>query len=231
MKRSERFSCSFSFGEDAGSTNEDVGEEVKNSNGGAVAELVEAESAENHMQPEQPRSVCEASELPRSGVFRPQDVWLAVTRCLSRRWPPCLSINRPSSRKLPLRMDPDQSADPQSSLSSESTNESSSSSSPPEDGNPVKHEKEEVRSKGVKSGPPPLRGISRSSPRLPRARQASDSLFASMIVERELFLWIELIDTGEERDDQRYRAEWKMSERTRALAEGVWLSRSPKNTN
>lgn len=220
MKRSQRFSSSFSFGEDPESKSEDT-EELTHKNPNGVTELVEADLAGTHVPLEEPDT------SQRSGVFRPQDLWLAVTRCLSRRWPPCLSINRPS-KQLALQMDVDQSADTQSSVSSEISNQSSSSSSSSDDSNVVKPEKEEVKSRGVKRGPPPLRWISRSSPRLPRDRQASDSLIASIMLEKEMFLWIELVDTGEERDDQRYRAEWRMSERTRELAEGVWLSRSQK---
>lgn len=94
----------------------------------------------------------------------------------------------------------------------------------------VKQKQEDVRSQVVKSRPPPHRqGISCSSPRLPRARQAADSVLASMILEKEVFLRVELVDSGEEKDDLRYRAEWKLSEKTKELAEGVWLSRSQKN--
>lgn len=234
MKRSQRFSRSFSFGEDQQlqSKDEDREEELspKTSNGVPVTELVKAELAEECMQLEKQDTFCETNQPPRSNLFRPQEFWLAMTRCLSLRWPPCLSINRHSNRKLAFQVDLDQSGDTQSSAGSESTNESSSSTFPSDDRNVrlVKHDKEEVKSRGVISGPPPLRGISRSSPRVPRVRQTSDSMLASMILDKEMFLRIELVDMGKERDDLRYRAEWKLSERTKELAEGVWLSQSQK---
>ncbi|GAA6233171.1 dystrobrevin binding protein 1b isoform X1 [Lates japonicus] len=234
MKRSQRFSSSFSFGEDQQlqSSNEAREEELspKNSNGAPVTELVETELAAECVRLEKQDTYCDTNETPRSGLFRPQELWLAMTRCLSLRWPPCLSISRHSNRKLAYQVDLDQSEDTQSSLSSDSTNESSSSTSTSDDREVtlVKREEEVVRGRGVKSGPPPRRGVSRSSPGLPRARQTTDSVLASMILEKEMFLRIELVDSGEERDDLRYRAEWKLSERTKELAEGVWLSRSQK---
>lgn len=233
MKRSQRFSSSFSFGEDEQlqPRNEDREEaSPKGSNGVAVTAPVEAESPAECTRPEKQGNLCGQNETPRSGLFRPQEIWLAVTRCLSLRWPPCLSISRQSSRKLAFQVDLDRSEDSQSSLSSESTNESPSSASTSDDREVTsgKQEEEQVKSRGVKSRPPPRHGVSRSSPRLPRARQATDSLLASMVLEKEMFLRIELVDSGDERDDLRYRAEWKLSERTKELAEGVWLSRSQK---
>ncbi|KAK9526806.1 hypothetical protein VZT92_015485 [Zoarces viviparus] len=233
MKRSQRFSSSFSFGEDHQLQPKKEGREEglspKNSDG--VTELVEAELAAECMRLEKRDAFCDSNQPPRSGVFRPQELWLAMTRCLSIRWPPCLSINRQSNRKLAYQVDLDQSEDTRSSVSSDSTNESSSSTSTSDDRAVplVKHKEEEVGSRGVKSGPPPCRGVSRSSPRLPRARQATDSVLAALILEKEMFLRIELVDSGTERDDLRYRAEWKLSERTKELAEGVWLSRSQNN--
>lgn len=234
MKRSQRFSSSFSFGEEhqLQSKDEDREEELspKNSNGLPVTELVQAELAAECMRLEKRDTFCDTNQPPRSGLFRPQELWLAMTRCLALRWPPCLSINRQSNRKLAYQMDLDQLEDTQSSVSSETTNESSSSASTADDRDVtlVKHEEEEVRNRGVKSGPPPCRGVSHSSPRLPRARQAADSVLASMILEKEMFLRIELVDSGDEREDLRYRAEWRLSERTKELAEGVWLSRSQR---
>lgn len=230
MKRSQRFSGSFSFGQDPQLQPENVDreEELSPTNSNGVAELVEAELSAHCMLLEKQGAVCNAHQPQRSGPFRPQEVWLAMTRCLSLRWPPCLSINRQSTRKVAYHVDLDQSEDTQSSVSSESTNGSPSSTSTTveKELTSVKHEKEEVRSRGVQSGPPPCRGVSRSSPKLPRARPAADSVLASLILEKDMFLRIELVDSGDERDDLRYRAEWKLSERTKELAEGVWLSRS-----
>lgn len=228
MKRSQRFSSSFSFGEDQQlqSRNEERDEEQspKNSNGVPVTEPAETELAVECVRLEKR----DANEPPRSGLCRPQGLWLAMTRCLSLRWPTCLSISRQNHRKLTYQVDLHQSEDTSLSLSSESTNESSSSTSTWDDREvTVKHQEEEFRSIGVKSVPLTRRGVSRSSPRLPRARQVTDSALASLILEKEMFLRIELVDSGEERDDLRYRAEWKLSERTKELAEGVWLSRSP----
>lgn len=223
MKRSQRFSGSFSFGEDnkSRSRNEDT-EEVspKDSNGVHVPELTGAGVEAECDRLEKRNTFCNTDQPPRSGLFRPQELWLAMTRCLSLRWPPCLSIFRQSNGKLAYQADLDQLEDTQTSVSSSSTNESYSSTSTSNDRDVilVKHEEEEVKSKGV----------SRSSPRMPRARQPQDSLFASMILERETFLRIELVDSGDDREDLRYRAEWKLSERTKELAEGVWLSRSQK---
>ena len=233
MKRSQRFSGSFSFGEDNNlqSRNEDT-EEVspKDSNGVHVPELTGACVEEKCNRLEKHNTFCNTDQPPRSGLFRPQELWLAMTRCLSLRWPPCLSIFRQSNGKLAYQADLEQLEDTQTSVSSSLTNESSSSTSTSNDRDviPVKHEEEEVKSREVKSGPSRFRGVSRSSPRMPRARQPQDSLFASMILERETFLRIELVDSGDDREDLRYRAEWKLSERTKELAEGVWLSRSQK---
>lgn len=234
MKRSQRFSSSFSFGDDhqPQSRNEDREEELspKKSNGVPVTELVEAELAAECVRLEKRDTFCDTNQPSRSSLFRPQELWLAVTRCLSLRWPPCLSINRQSNRKVAYQVDLDQSED-RSSVSSETTNESSSSTSTLDDRDVmlVKHEEGEARSRRVKSGPPHFRGISRTSPRLPRARQATDSVLASVILEKETFLRIELVDSGDDREDLRYRAEWKLSEKTKELAEGVWLSRSQKS--
>lgn len=231
MKRSQRFSSSFSFGEDQSKKEDGEEEELSPTNG--VTELVEAELAAECIRLEERDAFCDTHRPPRSGLFRPQELWLAMTRCLSLRWPPCLSINRQSARKLAYQVDLDQSEDTQSSVSSVSTNESSSSTSTSDDREVTltKNKEEELRIRGVKSGPPTCRGVSRSTPRLPRARQATDSVLASLILEKEMFLRIELVDSGEERDDLRYRAEWKLSERTKELAEGVWLSRSQQPTH
>ncbi|XP_060915127.1 uncharacterized protein LOC132990751 [Labrus mixtus] len=234
MKRSQRFSSSFSLEEDnqLQPKDEDSDDELsqKNSNGVPITEQVEAELAAECVLLEKQDTFCDTIQPPRSGLFRPQELWLAVTRCLSLRWPPCLSINRQTSRKLAYQADLDQSEDTQSTLSSDSTNESSSNTSTSDDRDvtSAKPEEKEVKTRGVKSGPARFLGISRSSPRLPRAKQATDSVLASMILEKEMFLRIELVDSGDEREDLRYRAEWKLSERTKELAEGVWLSRSQK---
>lgn len=231
MKRSQRFCSSFSFEEDQplASRNKDREEKPPvDSNRVPVTQLVETELAAECIRLEKQ----DTNELPRSGLFRPQGLWTAVTRCLSLRWPPCLSINRQTNRKLAYPVDYDQSEDTQSSLSSDSTNESSSNTSTSDDGKMtlVKRDEEEVRSRRVKCGPTCRFRVSRSSPRLPIARQAVDSVVASMILEKDMFLSIELVDSGEEKDDLRYRAEWRLSERTKDLAEGVWLSRSLKMT-
>nr|XP_046273000.1 uncharacterized protein LOC124074296 [Scatophagus argus]XP_046273001.1 uncharacterized protein LOC124074296 [Scatophagus argus] len=233
MKRSQRFSSSFSFGEDhqPQSTNEHREELLsKNSNGVPITEVVEAELAAERVRLQERDTFCETNQPPRPGLFRPQELWLAVTRCLSLRWPPCLSINRQSNAKLAYQVDLDQSEDTWSSISSRSTNESSSSTSTLNDRDITlaKPEEEEVKNRGVRSAPPPCRGVSRSSPRLPRVRQATESMLASVILEKETFLRIELVDSGDEKEDLRYRAEWRLSERTKELAEGVWLSRSKK---
>lgn len=231
MKRSQRFSSSFSFGEDhqLQSKNGNREEQLspKNSNEIPLTEQVEAELA-GCMPREKQDTFCDTTQPARSGLFRPQELWLAMTRCLSLRWPPCLSINRQSNRKLAYQVDLDQPEDTQSSVSSESTNESSSSTSNSDERDVTLVKEEEVRNRGVKSFQPSCRGVSRSSPRLPRSRQAADSVLASMILEKEIFLRIELVDSGDEREDLRYRAEWKLSERTKELAEGVWLSQSQK---
>lgn len=234
MKRSQRFSSSFSLEEDnqVQLQDEDSEDELspKNSNGVPVTEQVEAETGAECVLLEKQEAYFDTNQPQRSSLFRPQEIWLAVTRCLSLRWPPCLSINRQTNRKLAYQTDLDQSEDTQSSLSSDSTNDSSSSFSTSDDRDvtSTKHEEKEVKSKGVKSGPARFLGISRSSPRLPKAKQPTDSVLASMILEKEMFLRIELVESGDETEDLCYRAEWKLSERTKELAEGVWLSRSQK---
>lgn len=236
MKRSQRFSSSFSFGEDQQrhSKNEERKKELlpRSCGGVPVTESVETESAAECVRREKRETFSDINQPPRSCLFRPQKLWLAVTRCLSLRWPPCLSINRQSNKKLAYQVDRDQSEDTQSIVSTDLTSESSSSTSTSDERDIplVKHEEEEDKSRGVKSGPLARHRVSHSSPRLPRARQAADSVLASIILEKEMFLRIELVDSGEEREDLRYRAEWKLSERTKELAEGVWLSRSLKMT-
>lgn len=225
MKRSRAFSSSFSFEEDPLHF-----PSPKNSSGVAIPELVESELAAECTHLKKQETIYGTSQ-PSSGLFRPQELWLAVTRCLSIRWPPCLTFNRldRNNRKLAYQMDCDQSEDTLSSVSTDSANESSSSTTTsPEDSNVtlVKHEEEEAKSRVVKRGPPSRWGMSRSYPRLPRDRQASDLVLASMILEKEMFLRIELMDRGEENHELRYQAEWKLSENTRELAAGVWLSRT-----
>lgn len=233
IKRSKRFNTSFRFGEthQLQTKSEDRVEEL-NSNGVPITELVEAELDAECVQLEKRDTFCHTNQPSRSGLFRPQALWLAMRRCLSLRWPPCLSVNRQTDRKLAYQVDLDQLEDTTSSLSSEATNASFSSTSLDDRGVMlVKHKGEEVKevkSRGVKSCPPPCRWVSHSSPRLQRARQAADSVLASMILEKETFLRIELVDSGDEKEDSRYRAEWKLSERTKELAEGVWLSQSQK---
>ncbi|KAK2830411.1 hypothetical protein Q5P01_018342 [Channa striata] len=231
MKKSQRFSHSFTFEEDQQlqSNDEDREEQLlpNNHTGVPVTELVEAERAADCMRLRRHDNFSGTSEPSRSGLFRPQVLWLAMMRCLSLRWPD-LSINRQSNGKLAYQVDDDQLEDAGSSVTCDSSNESSSSTSTSDERETTLVKEEDVRSRGVKSVPPPRRGVSRSSPRLPRARQATDSVLASMILEKEMFLWIELVDVSDERDDLRYRAEWKLSERTKELAEGVWLSRSSK---
>lgn len=233
MKRSQGFSTSFSFAEDDPqqqqqlSEGKDDGGDRKNSNNG-VPVVVEEEP-----QAGESRTSSDGSQPQRSGLFRPQQLWLAVSRCLSLRWPPCLSISRQSNAKLAYRLD--RPEDAQSSLSSGSTNQSSSSSSSSVSSSSfvaptlVKQPEKEAQSKAAVrcSVPAPRRGLSRSTSRLPRARAAADSALASFILERETFLRVELVESGDEREESHYRAEWKLSERSRDLAEGVWLSRSP----
>ncbi|CAF93368.1 unnamed protein product [Tetraodon nigroviridis] len=155
----------------------------------------------------------------RSCLFRPQQLWLAVTRCLTLRWLPGLTVSGPTGGKLAHPVGADQSEDRGSPDSS--TNESSSWTSSSD----VKQDDEEVKSRSL---PARGRGMSCTTSRLPRVRQAPDPALASVILERETFLKIELVDSGEEREDARYWAEWKLSDRAKELAEGVWLSKSPR---
>lgn len=234
MKRSQRFSRSFSFGEEQQpqSKNKDRanGHSPKDSNGVPVAELEESELVAEGVHLDKQDSFCGTSQPPRPSLFRPQELWLSMMRCLSLRWPPCLSLNKQSDRKVAYQVDLDQSEDTQSSDSSISTNGNSTSTSTSDkrDVALVESKEEEVRARVDNNGPAPARVISRSSPRLPRVRQASDSVLASASLEKEMFLRIELVDMGEESGDLCYRADWRLSERTKELAQGVWLSRSQK---
>lgn len=232
MKRSQRFSSSFSLEEDQQlwSKNKDGGEVLPKNSGAPVTDVVQTDLVGERVQLEKRNAFTDSNEPPRSALFRPQELWLAVTRCLSLRWPPCLSISRQSNRKLAYQVEHDQSEDTQSSVSPDSTNESSSSTCTLDDRDLTLVKHEEDRSRGFKSVPPLCRMVSHSSSRLPRARQAADAMLASVILEKEMFLRIELVDSGEERDDLRYRAEWKLSERTKDLAGGVWLSKPRNNT-
>lgn len=224
MKRSQRFSGSFSFEEDQQlkSKNEGREGEARTSCGLSVSEVVESELVTSCAKAEKRGIVCDANR-PRSSLFRPQGLWLAMTRCLSLRW---VSMSRQTNRKLVYRVDLDHE-DTQSPTSSDSTRESSGSSdSDDKDVSLLRHKEKDVSGRGVENVPPPRRGISHSSPRVPRTRRASDLVLASTILEKEMFLRVELVDSGDEGGDLRYRAEWKLSDRSRELAEGVWLSRS-----
>ncbi|KAK7899049.1 hypothetical protein WMY93_019902 [Mugilogobius chulae] len=228
MKRSQGFSCSFSFEEDQQAPSQSgVQTQPQRFSRDPVPELVQSEPAAQCSHPEG-QDTCNR-QPPRSGLFRPQDLWLAVTRCLSIRWPPCLSLNRldKSNRKLIYQKNCSQSQKSFSSDSLDLANKSSSTiSTSSEDINVTLEKKEEDGSKSreVKRGP--RWGVSRSSPRLPRDRQMSNLLLASMILERDMFLTVELIDRGEEEQDLRYQAEWKLTEKSRELAAGQWLSRT-----
>lgn len=222
MKRSQRFSGSFSFEEDQQLKSKNEGreeeEEARTSCGLSVSELVTSCA-----KAEKRAIICGANR-PRSSLFRPQGLWLAMARCLSLRW---VSMSRQTNRKLVYRVDLDREGTP-SSTSSDSTRESSGSSdSDDKDVSLLRRKAKDVGGGGVKNVPPPRRGISRSSPRVPRTRRASDSVLASMTLEKEMFLRVELVDSGDDGGDLRYRAEWKLSDRRRELAEGVWLSPSP----
>ncbi|XP_061615680.1 dystrobrevin binding protein 1b isoform X1 [Phyllopteryx taeniolatus] len=205
MKRSRGFSTSFSFEEDPQLLSDD--DDTQEEEG-------EEESAK---ELEKPDAFLGGSRPLRSGVLRPGDLWLAMSQCLAFRWPPCLSLNRPGKNLAA-----------QSAGKQPSANENPSRPSPSRDRN-VMREKEDVPTKGAKSGPAPFRGISRSSPTLPSTRLASD--LASVLLERETFLRIELVDAGEGGEDSRFRAEWKLSETTEDLAEGVWFSRNQRTTD
>lgn len=220
MKRSQRFCRSFSLGEDQQPRNEEECSSVT-SDEASPAEVVESDVRTESMQMEKKKTVCEMNQT-RSGLFRPQGLWLAVARCLSLPW---LSISRQSKRKLAYQVDLDQSEETQASASSASTNDSSSSSSPSGDREKPKQEQEDV---GGRTGRPLRQGVSRSSPRVQRARQMTDSVWASMVLDKEMFLRVELVDSGKEGDDIRYRAEWTLSERTKELADGVWISKTQK---
>lgn len=221
MKRSQRFCSSFSFGEDDQSRDKDGVELSPQGSDGALAmQAMETEEAAESTRQEKQDPLFHMNRPPRLCLFRPQELWLAVTRCLTLRWPPCLTINRPAGVKLAYRAD--QSEDRGSPDSS--TNESSSWTSSSDEAD-VKQDDEEVKSRSL---PARRRGISCTTSRLARVRQAPDPMLASMILEKETFLRIELVDSGEEREDARYWAEWKLSDRAKELAEGVWLSKSRK---
>ncbi|CAL1584712.1 unnamed protein product [Knipowitschia caucasica] len=228
MKRSQGFNCSFSFEEDQAvlSQNGVQTQQPESSRRASVPELGPAAHNSHPLG----QSICE-TQPPRSSLFRPQGLWLAVTRCLSIRWPPCLSLNRMdrSNRKLAYQKDFDQSQKSFSSDSLDSANPNSSIlSTSSEDINVtvVKKDEEEAKSREVKRGAMSRWGVSRSSPRLPRDRQVSNLLLASMILERDMFLTVELIDRGEEEHELRYQAEWKLTEKSRELAAGLWPSRT-----
>lgn len=220
MKRSQRFCKSFSFGEDQPSRNEDE-RSSDTSDEAPPAEVVESDVRTETMQMEKKKVFCEINQT-RSGLFRPQELWLAVARCLSLPW---LSISRQSKRKLAYQVDLDQSEDTQSSASSTKSSSSTCTSDGREEST-LKQEQEDVSGRTGKAIRPFRQGVSRSSPRVPRTRQVTDSVWASTILDKEMFLRVELVDSGKDGDDIRYRAEWMLSERTKELAEGVWLSRT-----
>lgn len=241
MKRSQGFSTSFSFAEDDPQQQQpsegDCDRGENSDHGGPVEVVPMLREVEEEPPTAESRTWSDRTQPQRSGLFRPQQLWLAVSRCLSLHWPPCLSIGRLSNAKLAYGLD--RPEDGQLSLSSGSTNRSSTSSysssssiyssssiaptlaKPPGEGDPNRA----VGRGGVTAL---RRGISRSTSRLPRARAAVDSALASFILERETFLTVELVESGDEHEESHYRAQWKLSEKSRDLAEGVWLSRSPR---
>lgn len=230
MKRSQRFSGSFSFEEDQHihpKDEEEEGEALPPNYTEGPKEVAAKAAAADFKQMETNLVIC-GSNQPRSDIFRPQQLWQAMTRCLSFRW---TSISRQSNRKSAYEGDLNQCDDTQSSVSSDSTNESSSTSSASDDKDAHLSKPEVISNRGGKSGPPPRLGISHSCPRLSRSRLATDLGLASVILEKEMFLRIELVDSGDERDDLRYRAEWTLSERTKDLAGGVWQSQSQNVTD
>lgn len=234
MKRSQRFNSSLCFGDDQQqlrSRSEGRAEELspkKSSDGIAVTELQETELAAEGLQPGIEDNG-ETKETQGSALFRPEGLWMAITRCLFLQWPTCLPIKRQNNRKITKPVDHNQSKDTLSSPSSGSLSGSSSSSSTLYDME-VTLLKEEVRSRGVKSCPPTRYGVSYSYPKLQRANGATDSVLVTKILEKEMFLRIELIYAAEKREsDLQYWAEWKLSGRTKELAAGVWLPRRPKN--
>lgn len=199
MKRSRGFSNSFSLEEDPQllSSDEDTEEEQEKT----VTELEKP-----------PDPSLGAAQVPRSNVLRPQDLWLAVSQCLTLHWPPCLSRNRTSKNLVA-----------QSASKQPSANDSPSRALASRDRSAMRKE-EDVPSKVAKTSPSPIRGLSRSLPRLPSTRPASD--LASVLSEKDTFLRIELVDASQEGEDSRYRAEWKLSETTKDVAEGIWFSRN-----
>lgn len=189
--------------------------------------MVESKPAADFKQIENNVVICDSNQQ-RSNVFRPQQLWLAMTKCLFLRW---TSISRQSNRKPAHQRDLNEDEDTQSSVSSDSTNESSSTTSASDDKDARLPKPEELSNKRWENCPPPRQGISQSCPRLPRARQATDLGLASVILEKEMFLRIELLDTGDEWGDLRYQAEWTLSEKTKDLAGGVWQSQRHKVTD
>lgn len=227
MKRSQRFSGSFSFEDDQqqlSTDDEKEGETSAPNYPEGSKEVIESKPTADLKKNENNVVICDSNQR-RSDIFRPQHLWLAMTRCLSLRW---MSNSRQNSWKSACKGDHDQYEDTQSSVSSDATNDSSSTSSASDDKDAQLSKPKDISNRGGKTGPPPRRGISQSCPRLPRTRQATDLGLASVILEKETFLRIELVDSGDERDDLRYRAEWTLSEKTEDLAEGVWLSQSHK---
>ncbi|MEQ2206676.1 hypothetical protein XENOCAPTIV_001568 [Xenoophorus captivus] len=230
MKRSQRFSSSFSFEEDQqpNSKDEEREEEALPPNyPGGSKEVVESKPATDFKQMADSVVICDSNQ-PRFDVFRPQQLCLAMTRCLSLQW---MSISRQSICKSAYQGDLNQYKDTQSSVSSDSTNESSSTSSASDDKDAHLSKPDDISNQEGEIGPPLRRGISQSCPRLPRTRQATDLGLASVILEKEMFLRIELVDSGNERGNLQYRAEWTLSEKTKDVAKGVWLSQSQKVTN
>lgn len=218
MKRSQRFCSSFSFGAE-----DQLELSPRGCDGALAMEPMETEEEAEEITRQEPQErLFPRSRPPRLFLFRPQELWLAVTRCLALRWPPCLTISRPSGVKPVYRGGADQSE--RGGSPDSSTNESSSWTSSSEDAD-VKQDDTEVNSRSL---PARRREISCTTSRLTRVRQAPDPMLASIILERETFLRIELVDSGKEKEDARYRAEWKLSDRAKELAEGVWLSKSHK---
>lgn len=222
MKRSQGFSSSFGFGEKHQEQSNDTDTKdgqapLKDSNGISATVMMELELV---AEMEKVDAVCEPPQL--SG-FRPQELWLSMTRCLSFKWPVCLSLNRQCERKIAYQADLDQSESTPSLDTSDSTNGSSLSTSisdnKDEGAGLVENRKEEVR-KG-RAGP-------FSAPGVPRARLATDSVLGSVWLDREMVLRVELLDMGEESGHRRYRAEWRLSDKNKELAQGVWLSQSRK---
>ncbi|CAL8298725.1 unnamed protein product [Lota lota] len=213
LKRSRTLGGSFCFGGRAEGFSRGTAQ-TNIPDGTSDTETVRADSEKSVRQDTRSEA---GGPTPRLGAFTPTVLRLAMTRCLSLRWPPCPSLDRHREQNAVCLAHPDQSVGPESRDGSESTDRSGDTVS-------GDNSKEEVRRRASNSLRASRHGVAcwSSTSRLPRVRRAS-----GLMAEKDMWLEVELVDVGDEVGDPCYWAEWRLSEKNQELAHGLWLPSHP----